>query len=381
MLSIRSKLPKTGTTIFTVMSRLAKECGAINLSQGFPDFEGSPALIESVSRYMQKGFNQYAPMPGVMRLREAIAKKTATTFGQQLNTETEITVTAGATQALYTAISAFVHENDEVIIFEPAYDSYEPAVELSGGRAIPVRLEAPDYRIPWEDVKKLISIRTRMMIINSPHNPTGTILRDEDVAELKHIIGGTDIIILSDEVYEHVIFDGITHNSMLRHPDLFERSLCVSSFGKTFHNTGWKIGYCVAPKFLMDEFRKVHQFLMFSVNTPMQYALADHLSNADSYNQLGNFFQRKRDLFLNALDGSRFKPLHTEGSYFQLLDYSEISDEPDTVFAERLTKEFGIAAIPVSVFYGRGSQDKILRFCFAKKEETLQKAGELLCKV
>lgn len=376
-----TKLPATGTSIFSVMSHLAHQHDAINLSQGFPDFEGSPELVALVHEFMQKGFNQYAPMPGVMSLREQIATKIDRLYGLSVQPDTEITITAGATAAIYTAITAHVREGDEVIVFEPAYDSYVPAIMLAGGRPNSVQLEAPDYRIPWDSVKKVMNTRTRMIIFNTPHNPTGTVLHKEDMDELYNIIKDTNILILSDEVYEHMIYDGQRHESILNYPKLYERSLVTFSFGKTFHNTGWKIGYCVAPTYLMNEVRKVHQFVTFAVNTPIQHALAAYLKNEAHYLALPDFFQKKRDLFLALLKGSRFKWQPCSGSYFQLLDYSAITDEKDTDFAERLTKEIGVASIPVSAFYNNGLDQKMLRFCFAKKEETLEKAAALLCRV
>ena len=376
-----TKLPKTGTSIFSVMSRLANECGAINLSQGFPDFEGSPELVSLVHQFMKKGHNQYAPMPGVMALREQIAAKNERLYGTSLNPETDITITAGATQAIYTAITAFIRENDEVIVFEPAYDSYVPAIQLAGGKPNNVSLEAPDFRIPWEQVKKVVNNRTRMIIFNTPHNPTGTIMHPEDFEELDRIIWNTNILLLSDEVYEHLTYDGIPHQSILNYPQLLERSLVTFSFGKTFHNTGWKTGYCIAPAYLTREFRKVHQFVTFAVNTPVQHAFAEYLKNEQNYLHLPAFFQQKRDYFLERVKDSKFTFMPAAGSYFQLLNYSNITDEKDTDFANRLTREFGVASIPISVFYNDALDQKMLRFCFAKKEETLEKAAELLCRV
>lgn len=379
--TIGSKLPKVGTTIFSVMSQLASECNAVNLSQGFPDFEVSKKLIELVNQYMKKGMNQYAPMPGVMALREAISKKVEEDYGYSYNPNTEITITAGGTQALYTAIAALVRENDEVIVFEPYYDSYVPAIELNGGRPIFVQLKAPEYKIDWERVKKVINQRTRMIIINTPHNPTSTVLEKEDMEMLEKITKDSDILILSDEVYEHIIFDGKQHESVIRYPKLAERSLAVFSFGKTFHATGWKTGYCLAPEYLMKEFRKAHQFIVFSGNTPIQYALADYLKDKSNYTGLGEYYQKKRDYFLTLIKQTKFKPLAVSGSYFQLVKYDNISDEKDTEYAIRLTKEHGVASIPVSVFYHKPVDNKILRLCFAKSEETLEKAAERLCKI
>ena len=380
-MQLTSKLPNTGTTIFTVMSALATEHDAINLSQGFPNFPTDPKLNELVYSFMKQGFNQYAPMAGVPALREVLAHKVQQLFGFSADPNHEITVTAGATQGLYTAISAFVHAGDEVIILEPAYDSYRPSIEVCGGVPVIYELKAPSYGVNWEEFEKLITSKTRMIIINTPHNPTGSILRQADLEKLEKLTNDTDILVLSDEVYEHLIYGGEEHQSVLRYPNLRQRSLAVYSFGKTFHATGWKIGYCVAPAHLMKEFRKVHQFNVFSVNTPMQYALATYLQDENTYTYLSSFFEKKRDFFLSTMSGSRLKPLHCDGTYFHLFDYSQISQEADTEFAKRLTTEFGVAAIPVSVFYSDGRDEKIIRLCFAKTEETLEKAGVLLQKV
>jgi methionine aminotransferase len=378
---LHSKLPHVGTTIFTVMSALAAEHEAINLSQGFPDFPSSERLIDLVYEAMKKGLNQYAPMPGVVVLRERIAQKIDDLYGVPVNPLEEITVTAGGTQALFTAITAFVRPGDEVILLEPAYDSYRPSVEVNGGIPVIYELKAPDYRVDWDEFAQLISRKTRLIIINTPHNPTGTIFKKADLLELQSLVLNTNILILSDEVYEHLIYDGEEHWSVLRFPGLRERSLATYSFGKTFHNTGWKIGYCVAPKELTAEFRKVHQFNVFSVHSPTQYALAEFLETPEEYLGLNDFYQQKRDLLLEVTQGSRLKPLKTLGTYFQLFDYSQISQEPDVAFAKRMTTEFGVAAIPVSVFYSQPTEDKIIRLCFAKREETLKKAGELLQKL
>ena len=376
-----SKLPHVGTTIFTVMSALANEHGAINLSQGFPNFPSPERLSDLVCQYMKKGYNQYAPMAGVPILREQLAEKAQRLYGASIDPNTEITITAGATQAIFTAIAAFVSSGDEVILIEPAYDSYRPSIEVNGGVPVSYKLSAPDYRVDWLALGRLVTARTRMIIINTPHNPTGTILKAEDLQALEKLTAGTDILVLSDEVYEHLIYDGQPHQSVLRYSGLWERSLATYSFGKTFHNTGWKIGYCLAPAHLTAEFRKVHQFNVFSVNTPMQYALADYLADPETYLSLDDFFQQKRDFFLDAMKGSRLQPLRCEGTYFYLFDYSAISDEPDTKFAKRMTTEWGVAAIPVSVFYSNGSSDKVIRLCFAKTEETLERAGALLRKI
>lgn len=379
--SINSKLPNVGTTIFTIMSKLATDNNAINLSQGFPDFSCNEELIGLVNKHMLKGNNQYAPMAGLMSLREIIAEKTEDIYSAKYDPETEITITAGGTQAIFTAISAMIREGDEVIIFEPAYDCYKPAIELNGGKTIYLQLKAPLYAIDWEEVKKVINYRTKMIIINTPHNPTGSIMTAGDMAKLEKLTKGTDIVIVSDEVYEHIIFDGYEHQSVARFPKLAERSFIISSFGKTYHATGWKMGYCVAPKKLMVEFRKVHQFVVFCVNTPIQYALAEFLKNKKNYLGLGSFYQKKRDYFNKMIKNSNFKLEPASGTYFQLLNYSEISKEKDSNFAIRLTKEFGIASIPVSMFYHHSIDNKMLRFCFAKKEETLEKAAEILNKI
>jgi methionine aminotransferase len=379
--TISTKLPRVGTTIFTVMSKLAAENNAINLSQGFPDFDCPSELVSAVNKAMKAGHNQYAPMPGVMKLREMVAEKTEELYGTKYNPETEITITSGATQAIYTAISATIREGDEVIIFEPAYDCYEPAIELNGGKTIYMQLRAPNYNINWNEVKKVVNHRTRMIIINSPHNPTGAVLTAEDMKQLEKLTKNTEIIILADEVYEHIIFDGNAHESMAKYPNLANRSFIISSFGKTFHTTGWKIGYCVAPKELMTEFRKVHQFLVFASNTPMQFGIAEFLKNKSHYKELGAFYQAKRDLFNKMLKGSRFSLVPSPGTYFQLLSYDKITKEKDADYAIRLIKENGIAAIPISVFYHKPVYDNMLRFCFAKKDETLEKAAEILKKV
>ncbi len=379
--ALKSRLHKTGTSIFSIMSGLANEYGAINLSQGFPDFGVSTELIGKVNQYMLAGNNQYAPMPGYRPLREILADKINNFYTASYDPDSEITITAGGTQAIYTAITAIIREGDEVIIFEPAYDCYIPAIELNGGIAVKIQLKGSDFHIDWNEVKSMVNQRTRMILINTPQNPTGAILTARDMLQLEKITNNSDIIILSDEVYEHVIFDGFEHQSVMRYPKLAVRSFVVFSFGKTFHATGWKTGYCVAPENLMTEFRKVHQFMVFSVNTPIQMGLADYMSNAENYSGINLFYQGKRDYFLEQIKSSAFKPLACSGSYFQLLDYSKISDEKDTEFAIRLTKEFGVAAIPVSVFYKNPVDRKLLRFCFAKENETLQKAAEKLCKI
>ena len=378
---VSSKLPNVGTTIFTVMSKLAADNNAINLSQGFPDFNCDEELISLVNKYMNEGKNQYAPMAGLMPLREILSSKIESLHQTKYDAESEITITAGGTQAIYTAISAIVREGDEVIIFEPAYDCYQPAIQMNGGKTIYLQLKAPAYSIDWNQLKKMISHRTRMIIINTPHNPTGSIMTKEDMQMLEKITKNTDIVIISDEVYEHIIFDNQQHQSVSRFPKLAERSFIISSFGKTFHTTGWKVGYCVAPKNLMAEFRKVHQFLVFCVNSPIQYALAEYLKEEKNYTGLNKFYQDKRDYFTKLLKHSKFEFTPSAGTYFQLLNYKKISKEKDTAYAIQLTKEFGVASVPVSVFYHETTDNNVLRFCFAKKEETLEKAAEILNKI
>jgi methionine aminotransferase len=381
MVRIDSKLPSVGTTIFTVMSRLASELGAINLSQGFPDFDCDPALIDAVAHHMRSGRNQYAPMQGVASLRAAIASKYETFHGRSYDPETEVTVTSGGTEALFDAIAAVVHPGDEVIVFEPCYDSYVPAIQLSGGTPIVVSLTFPEYAIDWSAVRGALTKRTRMLVINSPHNPAGAILTAGDIRALSELVDGTDILILADEVYEHIIFDGVQHESMARTPELAGRSFIVGSFGKTYHTTGWKVGYVVAPRSLTSEFRKVHQFVTFATNTPVQHAIADFLAAQRGLRELAPFYQAKRDLFLRLMGASRFRPLPCRGSYFQLMDYSAITDESDAEFAMRLTKEHGVASIPTSPFLYQQAAPKVLRFCFAKKDETLEAAASRLVRV
>jgi methionine aminotransferase len=378
---LESKLPAVGTTIFTLMSRLAAEVGAINLSQGFPDFDCDPELVDAVARHMRDGRNQYAPMQGVLALREAIAAKYEHFHGRRYDPETEITVTSGGTEGIFDAVAAVVHPGDEAIVLEPCYDSYVPAIELSGGVPIVVSLTYPEYAIDWAALRRAVTPRTRVIILNTPHNPAGAILGAADIHDLTALVAGTDILIVSDEVYEHIIFDGAQHESMARHPELAARSFIIGSFGKTYHTTGWKIGYAVAPAALTTEFRKVHQFVTFSTNTPMQHALADFLSTRRGLAELSPFYQAKRDLFLRLMQGSRFNPLPCRGSYFQLMDYSAVTDEEDAAFAMRLTKEYGVASIPTSPFLYRSAAPRVVRFCFAKKEETLQRAAERLQRV
>lgn len=379
--NIDSKLPMVGTTIFTVMSKLATDENAINLSQGFPDFESDPVLIDLVYKYMKTGHNQYAPMQGVPALREAIAAKIEKLYSAKYNPQTEITVTAGATQAIYTAISATIKEGDEVIIFTPAYDCYAPAIEINGGKPVYIQLNAKNYSIDWEQVRKMLNRKTKMIIINTPHNPTGSILSAQDMLKLEKITKESNIIVLSDEVYEHIIFDKMEHQSVARFPTLAERSFAVFSFGKTFHNTGWKLGYCIGPENLMKEFNKVHQFNVFCCNAPIQYALAEYMQDENNYNYIHAFYQKKRDIFVNALSSSSFKIKPASGTYFQLLDYSKITDEDDRDYAIRLTKEHKIASIPLSPFYSTDPNSKVLRFCFAKQDDTIKKAADILSKL
>lgn len=380
-MALLSKLPNVGTTIFSVMSKLAQESGAINLSQGFPDFPIDEKLSELTHAAMRAGHNQYAPMPGLPALREAIAAKIERLHGFSYEPDTEVTVTAGATQALFTALGSIVRSGDEVVIIDPAYDCYAPAVELFGGTPVHVRLDS-DMKFDTHALRQAITTRTRILMINTPHNPAGTILRDADMRMIADILRGTDIILISDEVYEHLVFDREQHASAISYPELRDRAFVVYSFGKVFHATGWKMGYILAPKALMTEFRKVHQFNVFSVNTPMQYALAEYLKDPLHYEMLPRFFQAKRDRFLIGLRASPFEPLHCEGSYFQLADYSKISDEPDLVFAKRLATEYGVATIPLSPFYKDPPPgQRLLRFCFAKQDETLDNAIEKLCAI
>ncbi|MEP6915022.1 MAG: methionine aminotransferase [Acidobacteriota bacterium] len=380
-ITLQSKLPAVGTTIFTVMSRLASELNAINLSQGFPDFDCDPELVEAVTRHMRAGRNQYAPMQGVLPLREAIADKYEQFHGRRYDPDTEVTVTSGGTEAIFDAVAAVLHPGDEAIVLEPCYDSYVPAIELSGGIPVVVPLTFPDYAVDWDAVRAAVTPKTRLIFVNTPHNPAGAVLTPSDIRELTALVSGTPILIISDEVYEHIIFDGVQHESLSRHPELAARSFVVGSFGKTYHTTGWKIGYAVAPAALTTEFRKVHQFVTFSTITPVQYALADFLTSRRGLAELAPFFQAKRDLFLKLMEGSRFTPLKSRGSYFQLMDYSGITAEPDAEFAIRLTKEHGVASIPTSPFLYRTPAPRVLRFCFAKKDETLERAAERLRQV
>lgn len=381
-LTIRTKLPHTGTSIFAVMTAMANRYDAINLAQGFPDFPPPGQLVEAVNKAMQEGHHQYAPLAGIPALRNAIAQKCLDDYKVKVDADEEVTVTAGATYGLFTAFQALLHEGDEVLVFEPAYDSYVPGIQLAGAVPVFVELHAPDFRIDWEQVKKHINARTRAILINSPHNPSGTCWTDEDARELEKLLDGSDILVISDEVYEHITFDGIRHHSILQYDGLRSRGIAVFSFGKTYHNTGWKMGYVVAPPEITHAFRTVHQFLLFSVNHPMQHALAEFLQESPQHHrELPAFYQVKRDLFLSLIEPSRFTFSPAKGTYFQLLDYTNISDKSDTEMAEFLTREHGVASIPLSPFYKSGSQDKVLRFCFAKSDDTLQKAAALLCKI
>jgi methionine aminotransferase len=380
-MQIQSRLPKIGTTIFTVMSALATEHKAINLGQGFPDYPMSEELIAKVNEAMRRGNNQYAPMPGLVALRESLAEKVEFLYQTKINPDTEITITPGGTYAIYTALTTILQPGDEVIIFEPAYDSYIPNIEINGAKAVPLPLTYPDYKIDWELVQQAINSKTKAIIINSPHNPTGSVINNQDIEELKKVTAGTNIFIISDEVYEHLIFDELQHESILRHADLFERSFVCFSFGKTFHCTGWKLGYCIAPAALMKEYRKVHQFNAFTCFTPAQVALAEYLKDKDAYLSLPRFMQQKRDYFIELMKNTKFDLLTTHGSYFVCASYGRISDEGDKELAIRLTKETGVATIPVSAFYHNAKDDKVVRFCFSKQSRTLQQAVERLMKL
>jgi methionine transaminase len=381
MPAISSKLPQVGTTIFTVMSALAAEYKAVNLGQGFPDFPMNDELIARVNEAMLKGFNQYVHMNGYMPLREMLAEKIQYLYNTVVNPDTEITITPGGTYAIYTALTTALQPGDEVIVFQPGYDSYIPNIEINGAIPVIIPLQYPDYTIDWNEVKKAITPRTRMIMLNSPNNPTGSILRESDIKALQEIVKEHDLFILSDEVYEHVIFDNLPHQSMLRYPDLLARSFVCFSFGKIYHCTGWKIGYCVAPAAAMQEFRKVHQFNCFSVDSPKQVALAKFLQQKAPYETLGSFVQQKRDYFLQLMKDTPFKMHETFGSYFVLASYGHFSNESEKEMAIRLTKEYGVASIPVSAFYRHETDNKVLRFCFCKKEETLEMAVERLRKL
>ena len=379
--NLQSKLPEIGTSIFSVMSKMAVDYNAINLAQGFPDFNCSNELIELVNHYHKNGYNQYAPMGGVQKLRKQISKKIEKLYGRLYNVEDEITVTAGATQAIYTAITTVVQPGDEVIIVESAYDSYVPGVKASGGIPVYVKLNPNDYSYNWEAIRNSISDKTKLIIINSPHNPTGSLITDDDIKQLEVLIKDTNIFIISDEVYEHIIFDGEKHISLAESDELAKRTFLISSFGKTFHTTGWKMGYCAAPDNLMKEFRKMHQFIVFSANTPIQHAYADYLKDESHYLDLNNFYQKKRDILIREIQKSKFKIMQCNGTYFQLLDYSDISSMNDFEFSEYLTKEVGIAVIPISPFYDNGTNENIIRICFAKRDEVLMKAAEILSRL
>lgn len=375
---IKSKLPNVGTTIFTVMSSLAAEYSAINLGQGFPDFKMDEALIDGVQKAMKDGHNQYVHMNGLLKLRERLAEKIFDLYHSPINAGDEITITPGGTYAIYTALTTILQKDDEVIVFEPAYDCYIPAIELNGAKAIPVPLQFPGYEINWDAVREKINSKTKAIIINSPHNPSGKLITEQDINTLKPIIANSAIYLISDEVYEHLVFDQLQHHSILKYPELYQRAFVCFSFGKVYHCTGWKLGYCVAPPNLMKEFRKIHQFNCFTCNTPMQYAIAEFLKQKENYLGLGKFLQQKRDYFAQEMKATRFKPLASHGSYFQLYSYAGMSPEPENEFAVKLVKEFGVATIPVSAFYSQPQQNQVLRFCFAKKEETLQAAARLL---
>ena len=380
---LQSKLSTAGVSIFAVMTRLANDHGAINLSQGFPDFDCAPELVDAVARNMRDGHNQYAPMPGVLSLRQALSAKIERLYGRRYDPVSEITVTTGATEGLFAALTAFVHPGDEVLLFQPAYDSYTPAVQLSGGIPKYVTLRFPDYRIDWDEVRRAISSRTRVIVMNSPHNPTGMIWTADDIAELRAVLLGTDAVVISDEVYEHLIFDGARHESLARYPDIAERAVVISSFGKTYHTTGWKVGYCAAPPALTAEIQRVHQWVTFAVNGAVQMAYAE-MVNRDPVTAGGvtAFYQQRRDRFLGLVSGSRFRPLACRGTFFQMLDYSAITDERDADFAIRMTKEHGVAAIPISPCLQAGvDPGPVLRFCFAKRDETLERAAERLCRI
>jgi methionine aminotransferase len=379
--TIHSRLPRVGTTIFTVMSALAQEHGAVNLGQGFPDFDCDPALLQLVSDAMREGLNQYPPMAGVPQLRQAMSDKILALYGRHYDPATEITVTAGATQAILTAVLACVHPGDEVIVLEPCYDSYGPNIELAGGRVVRVPLTPGSFRPDFQRLAAAMTPRTRLMIINSPHNPSATVWTQEEMSQLAQLLAPTDVLLISDEVYEHMVFEGSSHVSAASVPALAERSFVVSSFGKTYHVTGWKVGTVLAPAALMAEFRKVHQFNVFTVNTPMQHALARYMADPGPYRDLPAFYQRKRDLFCAGLKQTRLRVLPSQGSYFQLVDYSEVSDLPEADFCQWLTRELGVAAIPLSVFYDQGFEQRLARLCFAKQDSTLQTALQRLQKL
>jgi methionine aminotransferase len=378
---LRSKLPSTGVSIFAVMSRLALEHNAINLSQGFPDFDCAPELVDAVARYMREGHNQYAPMPGVPALRDALAMKIERLYGRRYDPATDITVTSGATEALFATLTALVHAGDEVVLFQPAYDLYVPAIHLSGGTPVFVTLRPPDYHIDWDEVRRVITPRTRVIVINSPHNPTGMILGTEDIRELARVLEQTDAVVVADEAYEHIVFDGARHESLSRYPAIAERAVVIGSFGKTFHTTGWKVGWAAAPQALSAEVQSIHQWVTFAVNGAIQLAYAEFITKDPECRSVGAFYQRKRDLFLSLIAGSRFRPLPCRGTFFQMADYSAITSERDADFAMRLLTEHGVASIPPSSFLYGVDPGPTLRFCFAKRDETLERAAERLRKV
>jgi methionine aminotransferase len=378
---LKSKLPDVGTSIFSVMSRMALEHNAINLSQGFPDFNCSEELIDLVDYYMRKGFNQYAPMQGIPVLRHRISEKIKKLYGRKYDAETEINITAGATQAIYTVASTVINPGDEVILFEPAYDSYLPSIKLNGGVPVFIPLNKNDFSINWDLVKNAVTNKTKLIFINSPHNPTGSVITGSDIKNLEEITRDKDIFVLSDEVYEHIVFDEKEHLSIAGSKELSEKAFVISSFGKSYHTTGWKMGYCAAPHRLMNEFRKIHQFIVYAVNTPIQYAYAEYLENESHYLGLNNFYEKKRDIFLNHIKNSLWKLKPASGTYFQLLDYSNITNSNDMEFAEQLTREAGIATIPLSPFYNDKRSESLLRVCFAKKDDVLLNAAEILSKV
>lgn len=380
-MQIQSRLPDIGTSIFSIMSKMALDHGAINLSQGFPDFSIDEKIIHLVHRYMLEGNNQYAPMSGTPALRNTIAKVIADTYQRTIDPETEITITAGATEGIFAIIAACVSPGDEVILFDPSYDSYDPAIRLNGGVPVHINMNAPDFSIDWDVVRSKITTRTKLIMINTPHNPSGSVLDESDLKELEKIVLEHNLFVLSDEVYERLIFDDHKHQSVLHYPALASRSFAVFSFGKTFHATGWKAGYVVAPEYMTREVRKTHQFIVFSVNTPVQLALAEYMQTPEHYQSLGKFYQQKRDYFLQQIKGSSFEPITSSGSYFQVVSYRNISRQGDVAMAEELTKKFKVASIPVSVFYQDKTDNHLLRFCFAKKEETLARAGEILRKI
>lgn len=379
--TIESKLPSTGVSIFAIMSRLAEEHGAINLSQGFPDFDCDPELVDAVARQMRAGHNQYPPMLGIVALREALSRKIERLYGRRYDPVTEITVTSGATEGLFSSLTALVRPGDEVVLLQPAYDSYLPAVQLCGGRPVFVTLRGPDYRVDWDEVRRVVNARTRVIVVNSPHNPTGMVFDAEDIRGLTSVLERTDAVVVADEVYEHIVFDGRRHESMARHPDIADRAIVISSFGKTYHTTGWKIGYCAAPRALSAEVARVHQWVTYTVNGAIQRAYAEWVDRDPLAEDVARLYQAKRDRFLQILEGTRFRPLPCRGTYFQMVDYSAITNERDGDFAMRLLQEHGVAAIPVSPFLTDAEPGPVLRFCFAKRDETLERAAERLRKV